>query len=361
MTRKTPTLPPKLADLNSMQAQSRLLKKPRHRFIDLFAGIGGFRIAFTAAGFDPVFSSEWDSMAQKTYSTNFGTVPAGDIRAVESKTIPEFEVLCAGFPCQPFSLAGVSKKNALGRPHGFNDQKQGNLFFEIMRIVNARKPQALLLENVKNLGSHDGGKTLQVIRDSLEAAGYHLKMAVINARVLVPQNRERIYIAGFRSKAAMESFRFPLLADKKPTLGKILENRVLPKYTLSDHLWRYLQDYKKKHEAAGHGFGFGLADRNGVTRTLSARYYKDGSEILVPMRGKNPRRLTPRECARLMGFPESFQIPVSDTQAYKQFGNSVVVPVVQAIAIEMKKALDTASARRKERNERGQPVSLSRG
>ncbi|MCE9598055.1 MAG: DNA (cytosine-5-)-methyltransferase [Spirochaetia bacterium] len=353
MTKSRPGLG-KLADHHTMRSQSRPLQTDKLRFIDLFAGIGGFRIAFRAAGFEPVFSSEWDSMAQKTYAANFGTQPAGDIRAIGAKDIPPFELLCAGFPCQPFSLAGVSKKNALGRPHGFDDQKQGNLFFEIMRILNARKPQAFLLENVKNLNSHDGGKTMRVIRDELEKAGYYFKTAVINARVLVPQNRERIYIAGFRKKNASESFRFPLLADKKPVLGQILEARVPEKYTLSDHLWTYLQDYRRKHEEAGHGFGFGLADRKGVTRTLSARYYKDGSEILIPTRRGNPRRLTPRECARLMGFPESFQIPVSDTQAYKQFGNSVVVPVVHAIAIEMKKALDAASGKRKERNAQGQ-------
>lgn len=354
MLRKSHPGPRKSAENQIMRPQARPIQKDKLRFIDLFAGIGGFRIAFTQAGFEPVFSSEWDTMAQKTYAANFGTEPAGDIRAIQAKSIPAFEFLCAGFPCQPFSLAGVSKKNALGRPHGFDDQKQGNLFFEIMRILNERKPRGFLLENVKNLGSHDGGRTMQVIREQLETAGYYFKIATINARVLVPQNRERIYIAGFRSKAAMESFRFPLLADKKPVLGNILESRVPQKYTLSDHLWNYLQEYKRKHEEAGHGFGFGLADRKGVTRTLSARYYKDGSEILIPVRGNNPRRLTPRECARLMGFPESFQIPVSDTQAYRQFGNSVVVPVVHAIATEIKKALDVGSGHHKQRNAQGQ-------
>ena len=334
------------------------------KFIDLFAGVGGIRMAMERQGFRCVFSSEWDRFAQKTYHANFGEEPVGDIREVSSKEIPRFDVLCAGFPCQPFSISGVSKKNALGRPHGFEDETQGTLFFDIARIIKEKKPRAFLLENVKNLRSHDKGRTFELIRRTLaDELGYHLHVRVINASTVLPQNRERIYIVGFRSKRAHAAFEFPSLetmAGQKspgirgktaarqststgsrplPRLGDILEKRVPERYHLSDHLWGYLQDYKKKHEAAGNGFGYGLTDRNGTARTLSARYYKDGSEILVPVPGKNPRRLTPRECARLMGFPEEFQIVVSDTQAYKQFGNSVAVPVVEAIARKLREAL----------------------
>lgn len=329
------------ADHVSMQPQSRF-KGSRLRIADLFAGIGGFRLAFESQGFSTVFSSEWNKSAQDTYEANFGERPVGDICAVDARQMPEFDLLCGGFPCQPFSIAGVSKKNALGRPHGFKDETQGNLFFEILRILHAKKPRAILLENVKNLKSHDAGRTFAVIEQSLAEAGYHVRTAVINARAVLPQNRERIFIAGFRSKSAADRFHFPLLADRSPALRDILEKNVPAKYTLTDGLWKYLQDYKKKHAAAGHGFGFGLTPLDGIARTLSARYYKDGSEILIPVRGKNPRRLTPRECARLMGFPDSFKIVVSDTQAYKQFGNSVAVPVVRAIAKEMRKVLEPA-------------------
>jgi len=330
------------ADHVFMQPQSRI-KPPRDlRMADLFAGVGGFRLAFESQGFRTVFTSEWNKSAQETYHANFGELPAGDICTVDALQMPDFDLLCAGFPCQPFSIAGVSKKNALGRPHGFADETQGTLFFEILRILHAKKPRAFLLENVKNLKSHDGGRTFDVICERLTEAGYHVRTALLNARAVLPQNRERIFIAGFRSRSAAEAFRFPLLPDKQPALRDILEKKVEAKYMLTDGLWKYLQEYKKKHAAAGHGFGFGLTPPGGIARTLSARYYKDGSEILVPVRGKNPRRLTPRECARLMGFPDSFKIVVSDTQAYKQFGNSVAVPVVRAIAKEMRKVLEPA-------------------
>ena len=304
------------------------------RIIDLFAGIGGIRLGFERHGFKCVFSSEWDKYAQKTYEANFGETPAGDIRKINAAEIPEFDVLCAGFPCQPFSIAGVSKKNSLNRPHGFADETQGTLFYEIVRILRHHRPPAFLLENVKNLRSHDGGNTFKVIEGALKELGYGVSSSVINAKRLVPQNRERIFIAGFRDRSA--DFAFPEIEDSNPRLKNILEKNPDPKYTLSDHLWKYLQDYAEKHRKAGNGFGFGLADPGGTARTLSARYYKDGSEILIPQMGKNPRRLTPRECARLQGFPDSFIIPVSDTQAYRQFGNSVAVPVIERLAKAMK-------------------------
>lgn len=332
-----------------MQPQSRLKGNAQLRLADLFAGVGGFRLAFESQGFRTVFSSEWNKSAQDTYEVNFGERPSGDICAVNAEEMPDFDVLCGGFPCQPFSIAGVSKKNALGRPHGFNDETQGTLFFEILRILRTKRPRAFLLENVKNLKSHDKGRTFQVIQERLADAGYHTRTAVINARAVLPQNRERIFIAGFRSKETAEKFHFPLLADRSPALRDILEKKVPSKYILTDGLWKYLQAYKKKHAAAGHGFGFGLTPLDGIARTLSARYYKDGSEILIPVRGKNPRRLTPRECARLMGFPDSFKIVVSDTQAYKQFGNSVAVPVVRAIAKEMRKVLEPARQKQADR------------
>ena len=314
----------------------------QHTFVDLFAGIGGIRLAFENAGCRCVFSSEWDRFAQTTYQANFDEKPEGDIIDIPSERIPEHDILVAGFPCQPFSLSGVSKKNALGRPHGFADITQGTLFFEITRILRDRRPRAFLLENVKHLRRHDGGRTFQVIMDSLEAdLGYDVYSEVIDARAVVPQHRERIYIVGFDGPTR---FSFPGLIDLAPRFGDILETAVDPKYTLTDHLWSYLQQYAAKHKALGNGFGYGLTDPDGIARTLSARYHKDGSEILVPQNGRNPRRLTPTECARLMGFPCSFRIPVSDTQAYRQFGNSVVVPVVEAIAKKIVEALDRKDA-----------------
>jgi DNA (cytosine-5)-methyltransferase 1 len=324
-------------------------------FIDLFAGIGGTRLGFERAGGRCLFTSEYDRFCVETYKANFRPDHeiAGDIRKVASSAIPDHDVLVAGFPCQPFSIAGVSKKNALGDPHGFACKTQGTLFFDICNIIEAKRPIAFVLENVRNLKSHDKGRTFRVISESLDELGYHVQHRVIDAKAWVPQHRERIFIVGFR-----EPTRFSLERVVGPNRPRVLDSvlhledgseavdgvftvgskgSVNKKYTLTPHLWQYLRNYKEKHQAAGNGFGFGLVTRDDVARTLSARYYKDGSEILVSRgRGKTPRRLTPRECARLMGFPDNFRIPVSDTQAYKQFGNSVVVPVITAIAEAMR-------------------------
>jgi len=318
------------------------------RFIDLFAGIGGLRKAMEGAGGRCVFTSEWDRFAQATYHANFPDNRAieGDIREIEAADIPEHDVLVAGFPCQPFSIAGVSKKNALGRAHGFDDETQGTLFFDVLRILMHHRPAAFLLENVKNLKSHDKGRTFDVIKRKLtEELGYTLHTRIIDAANFVPQHRERIVMVGFREETGFDFDDVVLPGRKGRGMRDILhpENgteapeghftvgpdaEVSSKYTLSDKLWQYLQGYAAKHKAKGNGFGFGLVDESSISRTLSARYYKDGSEILVSRgEGNNPRRLTPRECARLMGYDDSFRIPVSDTQAYKQFGNSVAVPV----------------------------------
>ena len=326
------------------------------RFIDLFAGIGGIRQAFESIGGECVFTSEWDVYAQKTYAVNYpeGHPINGDITLIDANEIPDHDVLLGGFPCQPFSIAGVSKKNALGRAHGFQDETQGTLFFDVARIIDQKRPKAFLLENVKNLQSHDKGRTFDVIQRTLsQELGYQIHCKVIDGAHFVPQHRERILIVGFRDPVIFDWGMVDLPPKGAHLLGEILHRdkdepyiesdgdryfdhkagRVLDKYTLTDKLWTYLQDYKKKHQAAGNGFGFGLVTPDSVTRTLSARYYKDGSEILVSQGSrKNPRRLTPRECARLMGFSDSFKIPVSDTRAYKQFGNSVVVPVMEAVA-----------------------------
>lgn len=304
------------------------------RFIDLFCGIGGFRLAFDRAGGDCVFSCDWDKHSQVTYEANFHEKPHGDIHEVAVADIPQHDILCAGFPCQPFSIAGVSKKLSLGRKHGFDDEKQGNLFFSIAEILDYHKPPAFVLENVKNLRNHDKGRTFQIIYKTLtEALGYTVYTKIIDARSVVPQHRERIFFVGFRPP---RKFEFPEFPHKGPVLKTILDKQVPEKYTLTDHLWEYLQNYAKKHREAGNGFGFGLVTGDDIARTLSARYHKDGSEILIAQdSGKNPRRLTPKECSRLMGYPEDFKIPVSDTQAYRQFGNSVVVPVVERIAQEV--------------------------
>lgn len=334
---------------------------PAFRFIDLFAGIGGLRLGFEAIGGRCVFTSEWDKYSQKTYQANFPQDDheiSGDITKIHASEIPEHEVLLAGFPCQPFSIAGVSKKNALGRAHGFDCDTQGTLFFDVQRIIAHHRPKAFLLENVKNLVSHDKGRTFRVIQTVLrEELGYHIDFKVIDAKAWLPQHRERIFIAGFREDSgfSFDDFDMPEVA-LGPKLETILhpENgeegpdhhytggnigNVSDKYTLTDKLWEYLQGYAAKHKAKGNGFGFGLVGPEDVARTLSARYYKDGSEILVKRKNGNPRRLTPRECARLMGFEEprtqDFKIPVSDTQAYRQFGNSVCVPAVRAVAEHM--------------------------
>lgn len=312
-------------------------KRPMFTFIDLFAGIGGMRLAFEHAGGTCVFTSEYDSYAKRTYEANFDGEVHGDITQISPASIPDHDVLVAGFPCQPFSIAGVSKKLSLGRKHGFEDPTQGTLFFNVKEIIAEKQPAAFLLENVKNLLSHDRGNTFRVIRSVLEKElGYTMDHRVLDGQAFVPQHRERIFIVGFREP---RKFEWPELPSGGPKLGSILESGVDRKYTLSDHLWHYLQRYAEKHRAKGNGFGFGLVGPDDVARTLSARYYKDGSEILVRQPRRNPRRLTPTECARLMGFPEAFEIPVSDTRAYKQFGNSVVVPLVEAVACKVAEAL----------------------
>lgn len=342
------------------------------RFVDLFAGIGGIRMAFEAHGGRCVFTSEWNPYAQKTYLANFpeaANALEGDITKVDARDIPDHDVLLAGFPCQPFSIAGVSKKNALGRAHGFADETQGTLFFDVARIIAEKRPAAFLLENVKNLVSHDKGNTFRVIKQVLtEELGYHVELKVVDGACFVPQHRERILIVGFREKTDF-SFGDLILPKHKPTMQEILHPqdgseepeahytvgpmaKVDDRYTLTPKLWAYLQAYADKHRAAGNGFGFGLVTGESVSRTLSARYYKDGSEILVSQGPrKRPRRLTPRECARLMGFPNEYIIPVSDTQAYKQFGNSVVMPVMREVARVMKprimELIDSELAKRK--------------
>ncbi len=350
-------------------------RTPLFTFIDLFAGIGGMRLGFEAAGGKCIFASEWNPYSQKTYRANFPADNheiAGDIREVREKEIPVHDVLVAGFPCQPFSIAGVSKKNALNRPHGFDCETQGTLFFEIERIIRHHKPRAFLLENVKNLVNHDAGRTFGVILDVLQRKlGYQVSWRVIDAKSLVPQHRERTFIVGFREKNGFSLDSMKIRDPRKgPKLSSILHrsgeppelpysdgNRVSDKYTLTKHLWTYLQDYAEKHRKAGNGFGFGLFGPDDVARTLSARYFKDGSEILIRQSRKAPRRLTPRECARLMGFDEAcratFRIPVSDTQAYKQFGNAVVVPVVREVAMHMAPFIAETKVKARKRAARG--------
>jgi len=339
-------------------------------FIDLFAGIGGIRKGFECIGGQCVFTSEWDKYAWETYRENFDTSHkfVGDINTVTQSQnqiaaeIPDHDVLLAGFPCQPFSLAGVSKKNSLGRAHGFKCEKQGNLFFKIRDIIKAKTPSAFLLENVKNLESHDRGNTYKVIMDTLRnELGYHVYPMIVDAKGFVPQHRERIYLVGFKEKTDFTWDDFIRPSPKTKTMKDILhpENGtehplpwedyivgvngvVNPKYILSDKLWSYLKAYKEKHRKKGNGFGYSRVTKKDTARTLSARYHKDGSEILVSRGRGNPRRLTPRECSRLMGFtnlyfPGGFRIPVSDTQSYRQFGNSVVVPVIARIAELMEK------------------------
>ncbi|MDR2406608.1 MAG: DNA (cytosine-5-)-methyltransferase [Bacteroidales bacterium] len=303
-------------------------------FIDLFAGIGGMRMAFDNVGCKCVFTSEWNKYAQQTYIVNFGDQPYGDITKIDEKYIPVHDILVAGFPCQPFSIAGVSKKNSLGKKHGFLDKTQGTLFFDVARIIKQKRPKVIMLENVKNLISHNKGNTFKVIKETLESLRYTVSFKILDGQYYVPQHRERIIIIGLNQDAFGTNtvFTFPSMPDKQYKIKDILEKKVDNKYTLSDKLWGFLQNYAKKHQANGNGFGYGLVNLNKISRTLSARYYKDGSEILIPQRNKNPRRLTPRECARLQGFPDTFKIVVSDAQAYRQFGNSVVVPLIQDIA-----------------------------
>lgn len=320
-------------------------QKPKFTFIDLFAGIGGFRIAMQEQGGKCVFSSEWNVYAQKTYFANFGEMPFGDITKESTKGyIPKkFDILCAGFPCQPFSIAGVSKKNSLGRETGFKDKTQGTLFFDVADIISRHRPKAFYLENVKNLTSHDKGNTFKVIKETLEELNYSVYYQVIDGQTYVPQHRERIMIVGFDKKIykGNEQFSFPEQHSATRSVKDILESDVDEKYTLSDKLWSYLQNYAEKHKAKGNGFGYGLVDLNGITRTLSARYYKDGSEILIPQgQNKNPRKLSPRECARLMGYPDAYRLDqVSDVQAYRQCGNSVVVPLITAVSEQIVKVV----------------------
>lgn len=322
-------------------------ENPKFTFIDLFAGIGGFRLAMQAQGGKCVFSSEWNSYAQQTYFANFGEMPFGDItKEATKKFIPKhFDILCAGFPCQPFSIAGVSKKKSLGRETGFKDKTQGTLFFDVADIISCHRPKAFYLENVKNLMSHDKGNTFKVITETLEELDYSIYYQVMDGQTYVPQHRERIMIVGFDKKVfkSNEQFTFPEQCTATRAVKEILDPNVDDKYTLSDKLWNYLQNYAEKHKAKGNGFGYGLVDLNGITRTLSARYYKDGSEILIPQTGgKNPRKLSPRECARLMGYPDEYILNVvSDVQAYRQCGNSVVVPLITAVSEQILKTLQS--------------------
>lgn len=316
----------------------KAIDHPTFTFIDLFAGMGGFRLAMQAQGGKCVFSSEWNEYAQRTYFANFGEIPFGDITKESTKQyIPQqFDVLCAGFPCQPFSIAGVSKKKSLGRETGFKDKTQGTLFFDVADIISRHRPKAFYLENVKNLTSHDKGNTFRIICETLEELKYSIHYQVMDGQTYVPQHRERIMIVGFDRDRyyGEEIFHFPVQHEATRTIQEILEPNPDPKYTLSDKLWAYLQSYAEKHRAKGNGFGYGLVDLNGIARTLSARYYKDGSEILIPQgEGINPRRLSPRECARLMGYPDEYRLDqVSDVQAYRQCGNSVIVPLITAVS-----------------------------
>lgn len=340
-------------------------KPAAFRFIDLFAGIGGLRLGFDAIGGKCVFTSEWDKYSQITYRENFGNEHpiAGDIReySKDPALIPAHDVLLAGFPCQPFSIAGVSKKNALGRPHGFLCDTQGTLFFDLAQIIAHHQPPAFLLENVKNLQRHDKGRTFATIMNVLRnELGYEVHPRVISSAPWVPQKRERIFLVGFKKKSGFD-FDKLVIPQEEPKLGSILDANedVDPKYTLTAHLWNYLKDYKSKHAAKGNGFGYSLFGPEDVARTLSARYFKDGSEVLIAQGRGRPRRLTPRECARLMGFKHidgsDYRIPVSDTQAYRQFGNAVVVPVVSAVAELMKPHIVAALEDRASRKVAKQP------
>ena len=319
----------------ALRVKNSLVSRP-FRFVDLFAGIGGMRLGLEAAGGQCVYSVEIDRFARQTYEANFGICEGADVRLVED--LPDHDVLAAGFPCQPFSIAGVSKKLSLGREHGFKDASQGNLFFEIARLLETRQPPVVFLENVKNLVTHDGGRTFGVIMSKLDDLGYEAVHNVIDARHWVPQHRERTFIVGLhRDFFGGRKFIFPEEPIGDPRLRSVLDWEFDSKYVLSAHLWNYLQEYARKHKTAGNGFGFGLFGPDDVARTLSARYYKDGSEILIRTAEPQPRRLTPRECARLMGFPDNFKIVVSDTQAYRQFGNAVVVQVVAYLGRELVK------------------------
>jgi DNA (cytosine-5)-methyltransferase 1 len=312
-------------------------------FIDLFSGIGGFHQAFASLGVKCVYANDNNKLSRETYKANYGFEPDGDIRTLDPKNIPDFDILCAGFPCQPFSLAGVSKKNSLGRKHGFEDDEQGNLFFEILRIIKTKRPKIMFLENVKNLKSHDKKNTWKIIHQSLIENDYYVFDKIIDAQYYTPQHRERIFIICFDKHIYPDiEFDFPEYPQKRITeLKDIIEEKVDEKYTLSDKLWQYLQKHKENSAKKGNGFGFGLVDleKDKITRTMSARYYKDGSEILIKQANKNPRRITPNEARKLFGYPDNFIIPVSDCQAYKQFGNTVVVPAIRYTAERILKTI----------------------
>jgi DNA (cytosine-5)-methyltransferase 1 len=309
------------------------VKNPTFTFIDLFAGIGGFRIAMQEQGGKCVFSSEWDPYAKRTYEANFGEVPYGDIRKIDEKDIPAHDVLCAGFPCQPFSLAGVSARNSLNTAHGFACETQGTLFFDIVRIIKERRPKIAFLENVRNLVGHDGGKTFSVIRNTIESLGYSFSYKLIDSSPLVPQKRVRCYMVCIRDDES--TFSFPSIEGPPLALRTILEKKVDDSYTISTKLWQGHQRRTQANLARGTGFTAFCADIDKPSKTIVARYGKDGKECLIPQRNKNPRMLTPRECARLQGFPEDYVIAVAKTAAYRQFGNSVAVPVIRELAKEI--------------------------
>lgn len=300
-----------------------------YRFVDLFCGIGGIRLGFKEITENCIMSCDIDKYCKITYEKNFNECPLDNIEDIEVKSIDKFDILLAGFPCQPFSNAGLKK--------GFNDTR-GTLFFNILQIITEHKPKIVFLENVKGLLNHDKGKTFKIIKKELESRGYYVYHKILNAKDFgVPQNRERLYIIGFLEK---NNFKFPEPYKKQKKVGDILEKNVEEKYTISDRLWAGHKRRKEEHRKKGNGFGYSIFDKHSdYTSTISARYYKDGSEILISQKNKNPRKITPREAARLQGFPEEYKIPVSDTQAYRQFGNSVAVTVIKAIAKEIKKVL----------------------
>ena len=325
-------------------------KENNFTFIDLFAGIGGFRLAFQKAGGRCLFSSEWDKFAKQTYAANFGEVPYGDIQRIDKKDIPQHDILCAGFPCQPFSLAGVSKKNSLGRKHGFEDETQGTLFFDIKEILQHKRPKAFMLENVKNLVSHDKGQTFEVIRQTLEdQLGYIINWKIVDGAKWVPQHRERIFIIGYDPNQVNITKEEIIIPDKPSTGYRYLQLKDIIKagvedYTVGQGTWETLKRHKAHHAKIGNGFGYSMINMpvasDCITRTISARYHKDGAEILIEQNGDRPRRLTISEAMQLQGYdPDKFVFPVSKTQAYRQIGNSVVVPAVTECAMEIASVL----------------------
>jgi DNA (cytosine-5)-methyltransferase 1 len=333
------------------------MKSKKLTFIDLFAGIGGIRLGFEQAGFRCVYSNERDKSAAATYATNHGNdIEVKDIREVDEKDIPHHDILCAGFPCQPFSRAGVSARVSSHRKHGFEDKDQGVMFFEIIRILRYHRPKAVFLENVSNFERHDKGNTLRIVREELEALGYTLSAKVIDASLLVPHRRKRIYMVALKKSV----FRFPEIEQKQHCLSDILEKKAPDIYTISNLLWKSHQERTIRNKKKGNGFAHYLIDPKGVANTLTSRYGKDGRENLVPQKGKNPRMLTPRECARLMGFPESFILPATKTPAYRQFGNSVCVPVIKTLATSLKKQLKNETSTGKRIKERRRTKSGDR-